>query len=166
VGILDTQAQVEREYKGNFFSPTRKMGDIMHRTIGLAFTFVLFARGTVPSQTAARQTATPRVIEVSAKKYEFSPAEIRVKKGERVELKVHSVDDTHGIKINVYPEGAKDKAMPGLVFDHPETNGKVEKNVDQVLDFVAAEPGTYDFKCAKLCGMGHGRMQGKLIIEP
>ncbi len=141
----------------------------MRRTIGLTFTFVLFAlaaRGTVPAQTAAPQTATPRVIEVSAKKYEFSPAEIRVKKGERVELKVRSVDDTHGIKINVYPEGAKDKATPGLVFDHPETNGKVEKNVDQVLDFVAAEPGSYDFKCAKLCGTGHGHMQGKLIVEP
>jgi plastocyanin len=57
----------------------------MHRTIGLAFTFVLLplaARGTVFAQTVAPQAAAPRVVEVSAKKYEFSPAEIRVKKGE------------------------------------------------------------------------------------
>jgi cytochrome c oxidase subunit 2 len=141
----------------------------MHRTIGLTLTIASLtfaAYNFVMAAIAAAQMSAPRVIEVSAKKYEFTPAEIRVKKGERVELKVHSVDDTHGIKINDHPEGAKDKAMPGLVFNHPETNGKVEKNVDQVLDFVAAEPGSYDFKCAKLCGMGHGHMQGKLIVEP
>ncbi|MGA7918001.1 MAG: cupredoxin domain-containing protein [Candidatus Acidiferrales bacterium] len=141
----------------------------MHRTIGLRLTIVFIAfaiHGDLVETIAAAQTSAPRAIEVSAKKYEFTPAEIHVKQGERVELKVHSVDEMHGIKIDVYPEGAKDKTKPGLLFDHPETNGKVEKNVDQVLDFVAVEPGTYDFKCAKLCGMGHRHMQGKLIVEP
>ena len=141
----------------------------MHRKMGLALTIVSLtfaAHSIVMAAIAAAQTSASRVIEVSVKKYEFTPAEIRVKKGERVELKVHSVDETHGIKIDVYPEGAKDKTSPGLLFDHPETNGKVEKNVDQVLDFVAAGPGTYDFKCAKLCGMGHRHMEGKLIVEP
>ena len=137
----------------------------MHRTMGLALTMGLLAVSVAPT-IAAPQMSAARVIEVSAKKYEFAPAEIHVKKAERVELRVHSVDDTHGIKVDVYPEGAKGKTAQGLVFDHPEANGKVEKKVDQVLDFVAAEPGTYDFKCAKLCGMGHGRMQGKLIVEP
>ena len=106
-----------------------------------------------------------KVIEVSAKKYEFSPAEIRVAKGTHVELKVHSVDDTHGLKLDVYPEGAKDKGAPGLVFDHPDQNGKVSKGTDEVLDFVAQTPGTYDFKCAKFCGFGHDKMKGKLIVE-
>lgn len=103
-------------------------------------------------------------VDVSAKKYEFSPNENRVKAGERVRLKVHSVDDTHGVKLSLYPEGSKDK-MPGLKFDSPEANGKVEKNVDEVLEFTAVTPGTYDFKCAKMCGMGHGKMKGKLIVE-
>jgi cytochrome c oxidase subunit II len=141
----------------------------MHRTIGLTLTIISLtfaAHSNVMAAIAAAQTSAPRVIEVSAKKYEFTPAEIRVKKGERVELKVHSVDETHGMKIEVSPEKAKDKTKPGLLFDHPETNGKAEKNVDQVLDFIAAEPGSYDFKCAKLCGMGHRHMQGKLIVEP
>src|SRR5579863_5354658 len=141
----------------------------MHRTIGLplAIGFLAFAiHGDLVAPIAAAQTGATRVIEVSAKKYEFAPAEIHVKQGERVELKVHSVDETHGIKIEIHPEGTKDKTKPGLLFDRPETNGKVEKNVDQVLDFVAVEPGTYDFKCAKLCGMGHRHMQGKLIVEP
>jgi cytochrome c oxidase subunit II len=141
----------------------------MHRTKGLTLTIVSLtfaAPSIVMAAIAAAQTSATRVIEVSAKKYEFTPAEIHVKKGERVELKVHSVDETHGIKIDAYPAGTKDKTSPGLVFDHPKTNGKVEKNVDQALDFVAAEPGTYDFKCAKLCGMGHRHMEGRLIVEP
>jgi hypothetical protein len=53
------------------------------------------------------------------KKYEVSPTEIRVPKGTRVELKVHSVDETHDEKLDVYPEGAKQKGTPGLIFEPP-----------------------------------------------
>jgi len=52
-----------------------------------------------------------------------------------------------------------------LVFDNPQDNGKVERGKDQILDFVAQQVGTYEFKCAKLCAMHHGRMKGKLIVE-
>jgi cytochrome c oxidase subunit 2 len=106
-----------------------------------------------------------KVIEVSAKKYEFTPGEIHVKKGTRVELRVHSVDETHGIKLDLYPQGSRDKSTPGLLFDKPGDNGKVEKNQDQILDFVAQQPGAYEFKCAKICGMHHGSMKGSLIVE-
>jgi cytochrome c oxidase subunit 2 len=118
------------------------------------------------AQGPSNQNQAPQIIEVSAKKYEFTPSQIHVKQGTRVELKVHSEDETHGIKISVYAEGTKDKGKPGLLFDHPDENGKVAKGVDQVLNFVALEPGTYDFKCAKLCGFGHDRMKGQLIVEP
>ena len=108
--------------------------------------------------------AAVKTIIISAKKYEFAPSEIHVKVGERMRLKVHSLDETHGVKLNFYPEGA-DKSVVGLQFDHPEDNGKVEKGVDQVLEFVATRPGTYEFKCAKVCGMHHGKMKGELIVE-
>jgi cytochrome c oxidase subunit 2 len=109
-----------------------------------------------------------KIIEVSAKKYDFSPSEIRVKAGAKVRLVVHSIDEVHGARISVYPEGSKDKSTPGLIFEHPEQNGVVDKSKDkdQILEFLAAKEGTYDFKCAKICGMGHGRMKGKLIVEP
>jgi cytochrome c oxidase subunit II len=141
----------------------------MYRMIALATILVGVSMVTAWmafAQNAEKQTETPKVIGVSAKKYEFSPAEIRVKAGTKVELKVHSVDETHGVKLSVYPEGAKAKGEPGLLFDQPGDNGKVEKDTDQVLDFVAKEPGTYDFVCAKVCGFGHGKMKGKLIVEP
>lgn len=82
-----------------------------------------------------------QVIEVTARKYEFAPAEIHVTKGRRVRLKVHSTDEAHGIKLSVYPEGSKDKSSPGLVFDNPQENGKAEKGENQVLDFVAQPAG-------------------------
>ena len=126
---------------------------------------VSISDGITASANAPQADANTKTIEISAKKYDFSPSEIRVAKGSHVELKVHSVDDTHGVKLDVYPEGAKDKGAPGLVFDHPDQNGKVSKGTDQVLDFVAQTPGSYDFKCAKFCGFGHDKMKGKLIVE-
>lgn len=114
---------------------------------------------------AQNPDTTLKTIEVSAKKYEFSPSEIHVKAGEHVRLTVHSVDETHGIKRTLYPEGSKDKTIVGLKFDHPDDNGKVEKRVDQVLDFIAEKPGTYEFQCAKVCGMHHGKMKGQVIVE-
>jgi len=118
------------------------------------------------ARTPRNQGDAPQVLEVSAKKYEFSPDEIHVHAGAKVTLKVHSEDETHGIKLNDRPEGASDKDAPGLVFDEPSENGKVAKHVDQVIVFTAQTPGSYDFRCAKVCGFGHGRMKGKVIVEP
>lgn len=77
----------------------------------------------------------------------------------------NSDDETHGVKLTLYPEGTKDKTIVGLKFDHPEENGKVDKGVDQVLEFVAEKPGTYQFECAKVCGIHHGKMKGELVVE-
>jgi cytochrome c oxidase subunit 2 len=133
--------------------------------VSMATCWVAFAKP-AGAQPATNPADAPRVIEVSAKKYEFTPAEIHVKKGEKVELKIHSVDETHGVKLTVYPEGAKDKGAPGLVLDQPAENGKVTKGTDQIIDLTAQEPGTYNFVCAKFCGFGHDKMKGKLIVEP
>jgi cytochrome c oxidase subunit II len=139
---------------------------IAFAAIGLAGGIMLCGpQGTRAQTRDASSSGSTKMIEVSAKKYEFDPAEIHVKKGTRVELKVHSVDETHGIKLSLTPEGGDEKASPGLLFDKPEDNGKVEKHQDQVLDFVAQQAGTYDFTCAKLCGIHHGKMKGKLIVE-
>jgi plastocyanin len=96
--------------------------------IGLATGIMLYGSQGTPAQTQdASSSRSPKVIEVSAKKYEFDPAEVLVKKGIRVELKVHSADETHGITLSLTPEGGNEKASPGLLFDKPEDNGKVEK---------------------------------------
>ena len=128
--------------------------------LSLATYWAVFAQG------PGGQAVPPQVIDISAKKYEFTPNEFHVRRGAHVELRVHSEDATHGVKLDPYPEGSPGKGMPGLVFDQPDENGKVKKGTDQVVDFVAQEPGTYDFKCAKFCGFGHDKMKGKLIVDP
>ena len=113
-------------------------------------------------------TDSPHVIEMTAKTFEFTPNEIHVKKGERVQIRLRTVDRAHGLNLNLYPEGAGEDGNPGLIFDHPQDNAKVEKGKDRVIEFVAARAGTYDFKCSVACSMlghGHDRMIGKLIVE-
>lgn len=135
-------------------------------TISAMLAFCLVAAELAIAQSSqATGDSSVQVIEISAKKYEFTPGEIRVKKGATIRLKVHSVDEPHGAKLSLYPEGSKDKSVPGLKFDQPGQNGHVDKDTDQVLEFVAVQAGTYEFKCAKVCGMGHGHMKGKLIVE-
>lgn len=114
------------------------------------------------TQAAAEQA---KVIEMTAKKYEYSPNEIHVKKGTRVQLKIHPLDRTHGFKISSYPEGAGPSGSPGLKFDAPQDSWKIEKNQERVIEFVAERAGTYPFKCSVFCGLGHGGMKGKLIVE-
>jgi heme/copper-type cytochrome/quinol oxidase subunit 2 len=43
---------------------------------------------------------------------------------------------------------------------------KLNKGEETTIAFVAKTPGTYDFKCTVVCGFGHGRMKGQLIVDP
>jgi cytochrome c oxidase subunit 2 len=107
-------------------------------------------------------------VAVSAKKFEFSPAEIRVKAGSRVRLVITATDREHGIEINPIAEGADKKAAPGLKFDASVTKAefKLPKEQATTIEFEAAQPGTYSFKCSVVCGMGHRNMKGTIIVEP
>ncbi|MGB9463555.1 MAG: cupredoxin domain-containing protein [Candidatus Acidiferrum sp.] len=141
----------------------------MRNTRILLFCYAaLFAVGTAlaapPRQDAAAAPAV-QVIEMSGDKYAFSPVEIHVKKGARVQLKLHSVDKEHGIKINAFAEGAKKGSPPGLRFEGKNDTGKVVKGADGTLEFVAEQPGTYRFECSIFCGLGHGRMKGKITVD-
>jgi cytochrome c oxidase subunit II len=107
-----------------------------------------------------------KVIEMTAKKYEFSPSPVHVKAGTKVQLKITTLDRKHGIKIEVYPDGSDKKGEPGLVFTSKEDCFAIDKDAPAVVEFVAKTPGTYSFKCCVHCGLGHGGMKGQLIVEP
>jgi len=107
-----------------------------------------------------------KVIEMTAKKYEFSPSPVHVKAGTKVQLKITSLDRKHGFKIELYPDGSDKKGEPGLVFTSQEDCFTIDKDAPVVVEFVAKTPGTYSFKCCVHCGLGHGGMKGQLIVEP
>ena len=123
--------------------------------------------GLAVAQPGSTQSAAPqvKVIEMTAKKYDYTPSEIRVKKGTRVQLKIRATDRTHGFKIALYPEGAGESGAPGLKFDPQQENWKLAENEERIIEFVAERAGSYPFKCSVFCGLGHRGMKGVLIVE-
>ena len=99
---------------------------------------ILLAGPVLPSPAAAD---APRRIEVTAKRFEFIPSEITLKKGEPVVLVLHSEDVTHGLKI----------AELNLQIDIP-------KNKTSELSFTPEKAGTFVGHCSHFCGSGHGSM--------
>ena len=91
-----------------------------------------------------------RKVEITAKKCEFSPARIEVKVGETVELTASSTDAKHGLEC-------KELAIKKFTF---------EPGKPATVVFTAARAGTFEFKCANFCGMGHGRMKGEIVVVP
>ncbi len=139
--------------------------------ISAALAVLLFGLGFAHSQEAAKSvppspaaSADVKVIGVTARRYEYTPGEIHVKKGTRVQLKIHALDHTHGFKIRLFPEGAPESGTPGLRFDPQQDSFKIAKEQDRVIEFVAERAGTYPFKCSVFCGMGHGGMKGKPVV--
>ena len=108
----------------------------------------------------------PRIIPMTAKDFEFDPAVIHMKVGDRVRLEVISSDRTHGLHISAFPDGAKTNTPPGLAFIFGEDCWKLKKGESVPVDIEATEPGTYSFQCCKSCGTGHIRMKGQIIVEP
>ncbi len=141
----------------------------MHSARSLLFSSIaILAIGSARAGTHLQENPSSpavQVIEVSGDKYAFSPAEIHVKKGARVQLKLHSVDKEHGIKIDPLAAGAKKGSAPGLRFEGKNDTGKVVKGADGTIEFIAEQPGTYKFECSIFCGLGHGRMKGKIIVD-
>ena len=118
------------------------------------------------SNPAQASTQDVKVIEVSAKKYEYNPASIHVKQGTKVQLKITATDHTHGFKIGAFSDSSDKSGSPGLALTSPQDCWKIEKGQSATIEFVAQTPGTYSFKCCVRCGLGHGGMKGQLIVDP
>lgn len=101
---------------------------------------------------ARAQDAAPapavRKITITAKKYEFSPSKIELKVGEPVDITLEPQDATHGFTC-------KDLGIDKVV---------VEKGKSETFRVTPQKAGIYEFKCAKWCGFGHGRMKGEIVV--
>jgi cytochrome c oxidase subunit II len=89
-----------------------------------------------------------KTIEVIASRFQFEPATITVAQGDRVRLRLHSADRTHGLAIKAY-------RVKALI---PKTGEAV------TVEFVAAHAGAFDITCSEYCGSGHAGMKGRLVV--
>lgn len=101
--------------------------------------------GTVTRSAAAQQ---PRVIQITARQFEFAPNQITIKKGESVKIELTSADVKHGFYIR------------GLKVDELIEPGKT---TEVLLSPQTA--GTYPTICDHLCGSGHGNMKMTIVVE-
>jgi cytochrome c oxidase subunit II len=100
-----------------------------------------------PRTNLVNASDNPKVIEITAKKFEFLPSEITLKKGEPVILRLSSSDRVHGfmskplkIDTDIPSDTSKDVAVT------PDTAG----------DFTVV--------CDHYCGTGHGNMKMKVTV--
>jgi cytochrome c oxidase subunit II len=117
-----------------------------------------------PSSVGA-QNQDAQVIELVAKKYEYSPSPVHVKTGTRVHLKITAVDHDHGFKIAADPDGAKPSGKAGLVFASAQDCWQLKKGEATTIEFLAEVSGTYTFKCCHTCGLGHRGMRGQIVAD-
>jgi cytochrome c oxidase subunit II len=100
-----------------------------------------------PRTNLVHASDNPKVVEITAKKFEFTPSEITLKKGEPVILRLSSSDRVHGfmskplkIDTDIPSDATKDVAVT------PDTAG----------DFTII--------CDHYCGTGHGNMKMNVTV--
>jgi cytochrome c oxidase subunit II len=109
---------------------------------------VLVAFVGVTSVWPAKASDEPRVIEITAKRFEFSPSQITVKKGHPVTLRLTSQDVKHGFFVKE------------LKLDADLHPGKPTE-----VTFTPQTAGKYLSVCDNFCGSGHGDMRMTIVVE-
>jgi cytochrome c oxidase subunit 2 len=115
---------------------------------------VLAGATTLAAFTRNRQAAAAesRVVHIVAERFSFTPSEVTVIAGTRIEFRLTSEDTAHGFRI----------LGPG------DVNVVIPKRRrgEAVTTFDAIEPGDYVFECSRMCGAGHSFMRGRIRVRP
>lgn len=92
--------------------------------------------------------AEPAVVTITAHRFEFSPPEVTLERGQPVVLRLTSLDVTHGFYSK--PLGLDEIIEHGKVLDVPLTPG---------------EAGRFTVICDHFCGAGHGNMKMVIVVK-
>ena len=88
-----------------------------------------------------------RVVRVTAKKFDFTPDTITLKKGEPVVFEISSTDRKHGFNLRAF--GVRADVNPGGVTR---------------VRFTPDKTGKFAFTCDVFCGEGHEEMAGTVVV--
>ena len=87
-------------------------------------------------------------VEITAKRFAFSPDKITLKKGQTVKLRLHSEDVTHGFFLRP------------LKLDEEIPAGKTVE-----VTVTPQTSGTFTTICDHFCGANHGNMNMTIVVE-
>jgi len=105
---------------------------------------------TIAASAPRPQSPAPRIIEITAERFEFWPSEVTVMEGEAVVIRLRSDDTLHGFRVLgagtnvIVPKRGKGSVTATLT---------------------GLKPGRYTFECSRLCGAGHNFMRGVLVVR-
>jgi cytochrome c oxidase subunit 2 len=95
----------------------------------------------------AQDAGDEQVVQVTARRFSYTPNEIVVKKGRPVVLEISSLDFLHGFNV------------PALELRADLPPGQVTR-----VRFTPERAGVYAFACDNFCGEGHENMQGRIVV--
>lgn len=96
----------------------------------------------------AAALAGEQVVRVTARRFEYEPATIHLKRGRAARLEFKTLDCTHG-------------------FEAPRLGltARIEPGAGAQLQFTPTEAGRFPFHCNVFCGDGHEEMEGEIVVE-
>jgi cytochrome c oxidase subunit 2 len=106
-----------------------------------------FAVAAISATAPAHAQDAPKRVEITAHRFEFSPAEITLKKGQPVVIVLKSTDVAHGLRFRDL---------------HVELNVRAGSTTE--VNFTPDKTGDFTGHCSVFCGSGHGRMALKLHV--
>ena len=116
---------------------------------------MLLATASLPLSAADNPNSVPnsmpnsvRTIQIHAKRYQFEPSIVTLKRGETVKLLLTSEDRTHGFMVK--PLGVDTDIEPGKTTE---------------ITIRPEKAGTYITICDHYCGLGHNGMKMKIVVE-
>ena len=117
-------------------------------SVRLLFAFLAVCMLALFSGTSHVHADTMPVIDITAKRFAFTPAQIVLKKGQTVKLRLHSEDVTHGFFLRP------------LKLDEEIPAGQTAE-----VTVTPQEVGTFTTICDHFCGANHGNMNMTIMVE-
>jgi cytochrome c oxidase subunit 2 len=119
-----------------------------HLTLALLPCTLLFLSAFARPDTEGAESTSGRVIEITAKRFAFTPDRIVLKKGETVTLRLTSQDVVHGFFLRPL-----------------KIDAEIEPGKTTEVTVTPQVTGTFTLICDHFCGVGHGNMKMTVVVE-
>ena len=117
------------------------------RAVLIASVVAICAIGATAGHVSAQAAPRAKVIKISAKRFDYSPGKLILKKGQRVVLELTSKDVVMGFNLPDF--NVRGDMIPGKVTR---------------VEFTPDKTGEFTFLCDIFCGSGHEEMHGRITV--